>query len=96
MTAKRAAIKQEWIDPDDMPEWTGEMLDRADLRDGDKVIRRGKRGRPPLEAAKAQITLRLDPDIIAHFRAGGPGWQSRINETLRRHVRRARSGAARP
>jgi uncharacterized protein (DUF4415 family) len=33
--------------------------------------------------AKQQVTLRLDPDIIAKFKAGGPGWQSRINEALR-------------
>ncbi|MBC8130779.1 MAG: BrnA antitoxin family protein [Rhizobiaceae bacterium] len=45
--------------------------------------------RPPGErgkgrrAAKEAVTLRLDPEVIHHFRAGGPGWQSRINKVLR-------------
>lgn len=42
-------------------------------------------GRPPQgEQAKQQVTLRLDPDIIAKFREGGPGWQTRINDALRK------------
>lgn len=48
-----------------------------------KLIRR-KRGRPPIETPKKQVTLRLDQDVIEHYRAGGPGWQSRINEALRK------------
>lgn len=32
---------------------------------------------------KQQVTLRLDQDIVARFRATGPGWQSRINAALR-------------
>jgi uncharacterized protein (DUF4415 family) len=30
------------------------------------------------------IETRLDPDVLAYFRALGPGWQTRINATLRR------------
>jgi uncharacterized protein (DUF4415 family) len=30
------------------------------------------------------VNIRLDPDVVAHFRAGGPGWQSRINAALRK------------
>ena len=41
------------------------------------------RGRPKLEAPKQQISIRLDPDVIAKFRATGPGWQARINEVLK-------------
>lgn len=37
------------------------------------VVRSG----PPLRgAAKRQVTLRLDPDVIKQFREGGPGWQA--------------------
>lgn len=32
---------------------------------------------------KAQVTLRLDPDVLAKFRATGAGWQARINAALR-------------
>jgi uncharacterized protein (DUF4415 family) len=42
------------------------------------------RGRPRSSAAKVSVTLRLDPDILASFRATGPGWQSRMNDVLRR------------
>ncbi|MDG5496287.1 BrnA antitoxin family protein [Niveispirillum sp. BGYR6] len=35
-------------------------------------------------APKVALTLRLDPAVVDHFRATGPGWQSRINETLRK------------
>lgn len=72
--------KTEWVDPDDAPEWTDEMFDRAEIRIGDKVIRRG---RPP-GSAKRLVSLRLDQAVIDHFRAGGPGWQSRLNEALRK------------
>jgi uncharacterized protein (DUF4415 family) len=50
------------------------------------------RGRPLKDAAdrKVAVSIRLSPDVLAHFRAGGPGWQSRIDEALRRVVKRAR------
>lgn len=35
---------------------------------------------------KKQITLRLDPDIIEFFKAGGPGYQTRMNAALRQFV----------
>lgn len=35
---------------------------------------------------KRQHTLRLDAEIIAHFRALGPRWQTRINAVLKRYV----------
>ena len=35
---------------------------------------------------KEQITLRLDKDVIAWFKAGGDGYQTRINEALREYV----------
>ena len=43
-----------------------------------------QRGRPVAAAPKVSTTIRLDPAVIAHFKAGGPGWQSRINEALRK------------
>jgi len=42
------------------------------------------RGRPPKENPKAQVTLRLDAEVLDHFKADGPGWQTRINAALRR------------
>ncbi|MDR3465919.1 MAG: BrnA antitoxin family protein [Xanthobacteraceae bacterium] len=80
---KAIARASDWKDPDDAPEVTDEMLDRATYRDGDKVIR--PRGRPPLgDQSKTQVTLRLDSDVVRTYRATGEGWQSRINADLRR------------
>ncbi|MEA3031327.1 MAG: hypothetical protein QOG13_2652 [Sphingomonadales bacterium] len=80
MSESKSSSESNWVDPDDAPEWTDEMFDRAEIRIGDKVIRRG---RPP-GSAKRLVSLRLDKEIIEHFRAGGPGWQSRLNEALRK------------
>ena len=38
------------------------------------------RGRPPIRARRSG---RLDPDVVERFRAGGPGWQGRINAAVR-------------
>ena len=42
------------------------------------------RGRPPADRPKLSTTIRLDADVVAHFRAEGPGWQTRINLALRK------------
>jgi uncharacterized protein (DUF4415 family) len=36
--------------------------------------------------AKELVTLRIDRDILDHFQEGGPGWQDRINEALRKVI----------
>jgi uncharacterized protein (DUF4415 family) len=33
---------------------------------------------------KEQVTLRLDQDVLEYFQGGGPGWQDRINDALRK------------
>jgi uncharacterized protein (DUF4415 family) len=70
-----------WGKSDDAPELTTDYFERADVYRGDKLIRRG---RPPSEHPKEAIKLRIDPDVLAYFRATGPGWQTRINDALRR------------
>lgn len=48
-----------------------------------------RRGRPPDGAApKQSIALRVDPEVLATFKAQGPGWQSRMHETLKRAAKR--------
>lgn len=42
------------------------------------------RGRQPKDHPKEQPTLRLDADILEHFKLGGLGWQTRVNAMLRR------------
>jgi uncharacterized protein (DUF4415 family) len=46
------------------------------------------RGRPKLARAKISTTIRFDPDVLAFFRNGGEGWQTRINDALRDAMRR--------
>ena len=57
------------------PPWSEELL-------GPPVLRRG-RG-PQKAPTKVLTTIRLDADVVAFFRAQGPGYQSRINSALRR------------
>jgi uncharacterized protein (DUF4415 family) len=45
-------------------------------------------GTPPAPGKQA-ISLRLDPDILDFFRAGGPGYQTRINAVLRTYMQNA-------
>ena len=91
MTRKPDASLPAW-DDEDTPEWTDEQLDRAEVTVGGMVVRPAqgtltRAGRPPLgDQPKRQVTLRLDPDVIDRFREGGPGWQGRMNEALRKAV----------
>jgi uncharacterized protein (DUF4415 family) len=43
---------------------------------------------PPKQVAppgvREQVTLRIDQDVLEWFQEGGPGWQDRINEALRK------------
>lgn len=39
--------------------------------------------RRPLPNVKEQVLLKLDSDVLAYFQEDGPGWQDRINDTLR-------------
>jgi uncharacterized protein (DUF4415 family) len=68
---------------EDIPEMPDDFFERVEIRLGDKLIRRG---RPPLDSRKKQVTLRLDQEVLDHFRKTGAGWQSRINAALRAHI----------
>jgi uncharacterized protein (DUF4415 family) len=50
-------------------------------------------GRPSSDNAKKLVSLRLSPEVLDHFKAAGPGWQTRINEVLLKSVRAKRAGA---
>lgn len=74
----------------DMPEWTEAQIKRAEFAVGDKIIRpaRGSLTRPPgrpkAVSPKRSVHLRLSPDVLAHFRSTGKGWQTRIDDVLRK------------
>ena len=95
MPAKKRSIKSDLTRVDahritaaeygEAPELTEEMLDRAEIRRGDTVI---KRGRPPLDHPKEAVKLRLDHDVLVAYRKTGSGWQTRINADLRKAARK--------
>lgn len=47
------------------------------------AMRRNIGGRPKAENPKVAVSLRLDQDVLARFKASGPGWQTRMNSVLR-------------
>lgn len=74
-------------DPD-APEATDEQLAQAKpfseafpaLAD---AMRKNVGGRPKSDNPKVAVSLRLDQEIVARFKATGPGWQTRMNNALR-------------
>ena len=86
---EEAEIQRQIAEDPDALEWTDEDWARA--RPAAEVHpelvewslrRRGKQKTP----TKELISIRLDADLAAHFRATGKGWQTRLNETLRQAV----------
>ncbi|MGA9581199.1 MAG: BrnA antitoxin family protein [Allosphingosinicella sp.] len=81
-------------DPDDAPHFTPEMAARAQIAIGDRIIREAdpplgtRRGRPPKpdEERKELVSIRISPDVMDWLRASGPGWQTRIEDLLRREM----------
>ena len=67
------------VDDPDNPAWTEDML-------GAPVLKRG-RG-PQATPTKVLTSVRLDADILEFFKSQGSGYQSRINEALRKEVNR--------
>ena len=67
-------------DEDERPLGKDEMLAGA-------ATARRRRGRPAGSGTKEQVAIRLDHDVLAAFRTGGPGWQTRMNEALRDWLR---------
>jgi len=94
-TAMGKSVKHA-VPDDENPQWMDEDFARARPAGGvlpPKVVaalakrRPGVRG-PQKAPTKIAVTLRLDRDVVDSFKAGGPGWQTRINETLRKAVGR--------
>ena len=73
-------------DPNDA-EATRAWFAQADLLRKGKVVRRGKRG-PQKTPTKKLVSLRLSPEVLEHFKASGPGWQTRIDSTLRQSIKK--------
>jgi uncharacterized protein (DUF4415 family) len=73
--AKVAAHVIQPAEYDELPELTDDMLVRGKVNIG---------GRPRSDNPKKLISIRLPEDVIAKWRATGPGWQTRMAEKLAR------------
>jgi uncharacterized protein (DUF4415 family) len=80
---------------DDNPAWTKETFERA--RPAAEVLPElfGKRtaaamlkprGRPKLPQTRTSISLRLPAEVLARWKATGPGWQTRMAEALAKAI----------
>lgn len=67
--------RQKKIDTSEIPEMLPEQFARA-------VVRKGLADVP----SKAQLTLRLDRDVLDWFRSQGKGYQTKINALLRAYM----------
>ena len=91
MPKKRKPGRGTWTDPDDAPRLPPSFFEHAEIGEGRRVLRRAtkvlvndRRGRPRLATPKQAVKLRIDHDVLEHFRAEGPGWQTRMNAALRK------------
>ncbi len=73
--ARLDALKEKDIDLSDTPEITPQMFAKS-------IVRRGLKSSPP----KAQVTLRVDSDVLEWFKEQGQGYQTRINALLRAYM----------
>ena len=78
----------------DNPEWTEETWRRArpasDLPlEVLKAFPKTKVRGPQRTPKKVPVSLRLSPEVVEHFKSSGAGWQTRIDETLRKAIKKA-------
>lgn len=87
MLANKRDTRSTWVDPDDAPELTEEFFEKADLYQGNKLIRRG---RPKSDNPRVAISLRLPPETLALWKATGKGWQTRMVDLLTQYAPKAK------
>ena len=75
---------------DEPPEITEAWIEAADLRRGQKMVRRG---RPRMANPRRLLSLRLPPEVIESWKATGPGWQTRMADVLERSTPKSRRHA---
>ncbi|KQT69796.1 MULTISPECIES: BrnA antitoxin family protein [unclassified Aureimonas] len=86
--AANGYTRDDW-DAVDSPELTEEELAefkpmREALPDLHAALRAARQRGPA--RTKTPVSIRLDDDLLAKLRASGPGWQSRVNDAVRRMI----------
>jgi uncharacterized protein (DUF4415 family) len=90
MSAKRKGSGRTSAILSDPPEITDEWIAGADVYRGANLVRRG---RPKLQNPRRLLSLRLPPQVIANWKATGPGWQTRMAEVLEKSTPKLRRPA---
>ena len=73
----------------DNPEWTKADFAKAGRPDAvlppDVLAAFPRTPRGAQKApTKVPLSIRLSPEVVAHYKATGPGWQTRIDEDLKK------------
>jgi len=90
MIVKRKSSVRTSPNLNEAPEITDRWVAEADLRRGNKLVRRG---RPKLLNPRRLLSLRLPPEVIAGWKASGPGWQTRMVQVLEKWTPKGRRNA---
>lgn len=90
MTAALASAPKTTVVDADSPatttaDWQGAVVSHsyAELKQN---LAKKRMGRPVSDKTKVQVAIRFDQDILAAFKATGRGWQTRLNDLLRKHL----------
>ncbi len=93
MNVKSNATRGKWVDLDDAPELTDDFFENATPMIGDRIVTKEEFSSAADEAIRnsklkqinpqLSLTMHLDADIVAAFKATGDGWQARMNDALR-------------
>jgi uncharacterized protein (DUF4415 family) len=83
-TSKSAPTKEN-------PEWTrasfAKSMSFSELSEGlQQALTSRKRGEQKAPK-KVPVSIRLSPDVVEAFRSTGAGWQARVDEILRAHIK---------
>ncbi len=81
MIGSKRSTAPDWTDADDAPDLSAPAWQ---TKLGEAKVRRG---RPKAAKRKVSTTIRLDADVLDYFKAGGEGWQTRVNAALRSVMR---------
>jgi len=93
---KKRILKKSEADRKNLVEMTDEEIDTTDIPEispekfAESVVRKGLEPRK----TKAQLTIRLDRDVLEWFRRQGRGYQTKINDLLRAYMMANRKGAS--
>ena len=93
--AARAAAPEQAVqdaeNPPTLPKDWNESIVSHSLGELQAQLAERRRRGPNKQPTKQQVAIRLSPDVLEFFKAGGNGWQTRVDEALREYVKNHRA-----